>query len=87
MGKDFMWNHNFQPSPEFLELRLKSLTSPTMDVNLIRAAADALSKEAAAIPLMQAGLGWAKQPYVMGGNFFERGSSSLFACEEVWKRK
>jgi hypothetical protein len=58
-----------------------------MDVELIRAACDELSKVAAAIPLMQAGLGWAKQPTIMGGGFFERGSSSLFASEEVWIQK
>ena len=87
MGKDFMWNNNFLPPPEFLELRLASLTAPTMDVELIRAACDELSKVAAAIPLMQAGLGWAKQPTIMGGGFFERGSSSLFASEEVWIQK
>jgi peptide/nickel transport system substrate-binding protein len=84
MGMAFMWNHNFLPSPEFLALREASLFSPTMDVNLIRAATDELSKEAAAIPIMQAGLGWAMQPNIMGGGFFERGSGSLFASEEVW---
>jgi peptide/nickel transport system substrate-binding protein len=87
MGKDFMWNNNFLPPPEFLELRLASLTAPAMDVELIRAACDELLKVAAAIPLMQAGLGWAKQPTIMGGGFFERGSSSLFASEEVWIQK
>jgi peptide/nickel transport system substrate-binding protein len=86
-GPEFMWNKNFLPPPEFLELRLASLTSPTMDVDLIRAACDALSKVAAAIPFMQAGLGWAKQPTIMGGGFFERGSSSLFASEDVWIQK
>jgi peptide/nickel transport system substrate-binding protein len=84
MGKDFIWNKNFLPPPEFLELREVSLTSPTMDVELIRAACDELSKVAAAIPLMLAGLGWAKQPTIIGGGFFERGSGSLFAAEEVW---
>jgi len=66
LGKDFMWNHNFLPPPEFLELRELSLTAPTMDVDLIRAACDVLSKEAAAIPIMQAGLGWVMQSYIMG---------------------
>jgi len=84
LGPEFMWNKNFLPPPEFLEARLASLTSPAMDLDLIRAACDELSKIAAAIPLMQAGLGWAKQPTVMDGGFFERGSGSLFAAEEVW---
>ena len=84
MGPSFMWNHNFLPPPEFLEAREASLYSPTMDVNLIRAACDELSKVAAAIPLMQAGLGWAKQPTIMGGGFFQRGSGSLIASEEMW---
>jgi peptide/nickel transport system substrate-binding protein len=87
MGKDFMWNNNFLPPPEFLELREASLTAPTMDVNLIRTACDVLSKEAAAIPIMQAGLGWVMQSYIMGGGFFERGSSSLFASEDIWLKK
>lgn len=87
LGMDFMWNHNFLPSPEFLALREASLYAPEMDVDLIRAASDQLSKEAAAIPIMQAGLGWAMQPTIMGGGFFERGSGSLFASEEVWIQK
>jgi len=87
MGPDFMWNHNFLPPPEFLELREVSLASPAMDVDLIRAATDQLSKEAAAIPIMRAGLGWAMQPNIMDGGFFERGSSSLFGSEEVWLKK
>jgi hypothetical protein len=58
-----------------------------MDVNLIRAATDQLSKEAAAVPIMQAGLGWAMQPYVKGGGFFEGASSSMFNSEDAWLKK
>jgi peptide/nickel transport system substrate-binding protein len=87
MGNDFLWNKNFLPSPEFLALRDASLFAPTMDVNLIRAATDELSKEAAVVPIMQAGLGWAMQLDIMGGGFFERGSSSLFDSEDVWLKR
>jgi len=87
MGKDFMWNNNFLPPPEFLKLREASLASPDMDIKLIRAACDQLSKEAAAIPITQAGLGWAMQSYVMGGGFFEGASSSMFNSEEAWLKK
>jgi peptide/nickel transport system substrate-binding protein len=87
MGPQFMWNQNFLPSPEFLELREASLTSPEMDIDLIRATSDQLSKEAAAIPIMQGGLGWVMQPYIMGGGFFEGSSSSMFNSEEVWLKK
>ncbi len=87
MGPQFMWNKNFLPSPEFLELREASLVSPTMDVDLIRATVEQLSKEAAAIPIMQAGMGWVMQPYVMDGGFFEGSSSSMFNSEDVWLKK
>jgi peptide/nickel transport system substrate-binding protein len=84
MGPQFMWNNNFLPPPEFLAAREVSLASPQMDVNLIRAATDILSEQASVIPLMQAGLGWAMQKNIMGGGFFERGSSSYFDAAEVW---
>ena len=87
MGPQFMWNNNFLPPPEFLAAREVSLSAPKMDVNLIRAATDALSAKAAAIPLMQAGLGWAMQPDIIGGGFFQRGSSSYFDAAEVWLKK
>ena len=84
LGPDAWWNQNFLPSPEFLELKDASLFAPIMDVNLIRAACDQLSKEAAAIPIMQAGLGWVMQTNIMGGGFFEGSSSSMFNSEDVW---
>jgi len=86
-GPNFMWNHNFLPSPEFLKLEQASMTSPAVDVNLIRAATDELSKEAAAIPLFEAGLGWALQPYVMNGGWLQRGDSSLFETQQTWLNK
>jgi peptide/nickel transport system substrate-binding protein len=87
MGPQFMWNKNFLPSPEFLELREASLVSPTMNVDLIRATVEQLSKEAAAIPIMQAGMGWVMQTNIMDGGFFEGSSSSMFNSEEVWLKK
>jgi peptide/nickel transport system substrate-binding protein len=87
MGPGFMWNQNFQPPPEFLEAREKSLASPTMDVNLIRAATDELSKQAAAIPLFEAGLGWVLQRYVMNGGWLERADSEVFNTEQTWLNK
>jgi peptide/nickel transport system substrate-binding protein len=87
MGMDFMWNHNFYPSPDFLAARNASVNAPAIDINLIRAATDQLSKEAAAIPFMLAGMGWAKQSYIMGGGFFTRGSSDLFNAADVWLNK
>jgi peptide/nickel transport system substrate-binding protein len=86
-GPNFMWNHNFLPSPDFLKLEKASMTSPKADVTLIRAVTDQLSKEAAAIPLWGAGMGWALQSYVMNGGFLERGDSSLFNAEQVWLNK
>ena len=86
-GPQFMWNQNFLPPADFLAAEQKSLASPQMDVNLIRAATNILSQQAAAIPLMQAGLGWAMQTNVKGGDFFKRGSSSYFDSAEVWLGK
>jgi hypothetical protein len=87
MGPEAWWNKNFLPSPEFLELREASLYAPVMDVDLIRATVGQLSKEAAAIPLMQAGMGWVMQTKIMGGGFFEGTSSSLFNSEDVWLKE
>jgi ABC-type transport system substrate-binding protein len=87
MGPEFIWNHNFLPPPEFLRLRMISLTSPTPDVNLIRAATDQLIKEAAAIPLWAGGMGWVMQSYVMDGGLLERGDSSLIRGDEIWLNK
>ena len=87
MGPQFMWNNNFMPPPEFLAAREVSLFAPKMDVNLIRAATDILSEQASVVPLMQAGLGWAMQKDIMGGGFFERGSSSNFNAAEVWLKR
>jgi hypothetical protein len=86
-GPNFLWNHNFLPSPEFLKLEKASMTSPKADVTLIRAVTDELSKEAAAIPLWGAGMGWALQSYVMNGGWLERGDTEYFNAEQVWLNK
>jgi ABC-type transport system substrate-binding protein len=86
-GPNFIWNKNFLPSPEFVKAEQASMTSPKADISLIRAATDQLSKEAAAIPLWGAGLGWVSQKYVMNGGFLERGDSSFFNTEQVWLNK
>jgi ABC-type oligopeptide transport system substrate-binding subunit len=84
LGKDSLWNHNFGPSPEFLKLREASLFAPAMDANLIKAATDQLSKEAAVVPLAQAGMGWAIQPNIKDGGWGERGSTDIFNSEKTW---
>jgi len=87
LGKDSLWNHNFLASPEFLKLRETSLYAPTMDITLIRAATDQLTREAAAIPLAHAGLGWIMNPSVKDSGNLERSSSDSFKSEQMWLDK
>lgn len=84
MGPGFLWNHNFLPPPEFLKLRDAATASPVIDPNLIRAAIDELSKEAAAIPIFQGGMGWASKTDIMDGGWAERLNSLLFKPEQAW---
>jgi hypothetical protein len=56
-----------------------------MDVNLIRAATDYLSKEAKIIPVLCGGTGYAFLPYVMNGGWNDRGAG--WNPEEIWLDK
>jgi len=80
-----MMNSVWLRTPEFIELYNKTLSSPTMDVNLIRAATDYLSKEAKIIPVLCGGTGYAFLPYVMNGGWNDRGAG--WNPEEIWLDK
>jgi peptide/nickel transport system substrate-binding protein len=80
-----MMNSVWLRTPEFIELYNKTLSSPTMDVNLIRAATDYLSKEAQIIPVLCGGTGYAFLPYVMNGGWNDRGAG--WNPEEIWLDK
>jgi ABC-type transport system substrate-binding protein len=87
LGPDSLWNHNFKPSAEFLKLKDASLLAPKLDPNLVKAATDQLSKEHAAIPFAQAGMGWSMQKYVKDGGFNTKSSTDQFDVVNIWLDK
>ncbi len=86
-GPDSFWNHNFVPSDTYTQLRLKSLNAPTYDVNLVRAATDQLTKEAACVPFAEAGLGWIATSYIKDAGWDQRSTVETLTSENVWLNK
>jgi hypothetical protein len=80
-----MMNSVWLRTPEFEELYNATLSSPTMDVNLIRAVTDYLSSEAQIIPVLCGGTGYAFQSYVMDGDWNNSGAG--WNPEEIWLNK
>jgi hypothetical protein len=58
-----------------------------MDIKLIRAVTDILTRDASIIPINQSGKGWAIQPYVMDSGFMERHTAPFFKPEQTWLNK
>ncbi|OGO24880.1 MAG: hypothetical protein A2144_06595 [Chloroflexi bacterium RBG_16_50_9] len=80
-----MMNSIWLRTPEFIKLYDATLTSPTADVGLIRAATDYLSAEAQVIPVLLGGSGYAYLPYVMNGGWNDRENG--WKPEEIWLNK
>jgi peptide/nickel transport system substrate-binding protein len=81
----FSQNLIWARTPEYTELFNKSTTAPKADVNLMRACADFLTKEASVIPMMCGGSGYAHANYVKGGGWYSRGGD--WSPEDTWLDK
>jgi peptide/nickel transport system substrate-binding protein len=57
-------NQVWQRTPEFINLYNASLSSASMDINLIRGVTDYLTQQAQVIPIFSGGSGYAVAPYV-----------------------
>lgn len=80
-----MMNSVWLRTPEFIELYNATMSAPTMDVNLIRAVTDYLSKNAQIIPVFCGGSGYAFQSYVMDGDWNNTGAG--WNPETIWLNK
>jgi peptide/nickel transport system substrate-binding protein len=80
-----MMNSVWLRTPEFIELYNATLSSPTMDVALIRAVTDYMSEEAQLIPVFSGGSGYAFLSYVMDGAWNNREAG--WDPEEIWLNK
>jgi peptide/nickel transport system substrate-binding protein len=80
-----MMNSVWLRTPEFIELYDATLSSPTMDVELIRAVTNYLSEEAQIIPVFSGGSGFAFQSYVMDAEWNNREAS--WSPELTWLDK
>ena len=88
-GLQFLFNilgKSWQRSPELLQAYQTSITSPSIDINLIRAVTNIITKDASIIPINESGSGRIRQPYVIAG-YNERGNLSMFNRELVWLNK
>lgn len=74
-------------TPEFKQAYYASITAPTMDIKLIRAASDMLIQDASIIPVNESGKGWAIKSYVMDSGFLERYMPPFLKSEQAWLNK
>ncbi len=78
-------NSVWERTPEFIDLYNATLSSPTMDVNLIRAVTDYLSREALIIPVFSGGTGYAFFDYVKDAEWNKWGAG--WRPETTWLDK
>ncbi len=64
-----------------------SLKSLKVDINLIRAVTDEMSKNALVIPIKEGGQAQCIQPYVMNAGLNERGTIAMWKPEQTWLDK
>jgi peptide/nickel transport system substrate-binding protein len=78
---------SWQRTEKYTELLNASLGSLTVDVNLIRAVTDEMSKYTLAIPIKEGGQAQCIQPYVMDAGLNERGTIAMWKPEQTWLDK
>lgn len=81
-----MFGANLEKSPEFTQALAAATSSPTVDVDLIRTAANILIKNALVIPVWEIGSGLTSQKYVTA-DFGRRGLPVFYSVEKVWLNK
>jgi peptide/nickel transport system substrate-binding protein len=77
---------SWERTPEWVQSYQTITSSPRPDVNLIRQAADAMTREASIIPIIEGGSTHAAQAYVQI-KLYNRGSTPFWNTEEVWLDK
>jgi peptide/nickel transport system substrate-binding protein len=88
-GLDFMLNQIGQSwlrTPELKQAYQAALSSPVVDIELIRACTDIITKDALIIPVHEDGAGIAHYPYVVT-SFNERGTQGFWNSEDAWLAK
>jgi peptide/nickel transport system substrate-binding protein len=80
-----MMNTVWLRTPEFIELYNTTLSSPTMDIDLILAVTNYLSEDAQLIPVFSGGTGFAYSSYVMDGDWHNREAD--WNPETIWLDK
>jgi ABC-type transport system substrate-binding protein len=70
-------------TPELTQAYEASYSSPAQDIELIRAVTNIMTGDALLIPLCEAGICRAQQPYVVAG-YGERGHTALWNSEDAW---
>jgi len=78
---------NWARTPDYVVLYNKTMTSPTPDIALARAAYGYLQSEAQIIPIVGSTSFWAFASYVMNGGFCERGMFPFLKPEQLWLNK
>ena len=89
LGLQFLMNFvgkSWQRTPELLQAYQTSITSPSIDINKIRAVTNMITQDASIIPVFESGSGRIRQPYVIAG-YNERGSLAMFNTELFWLNK
>jgi peptide/nickel transport system substrate-binding protein len=82
----FLYGNNLQKTPELMQAVGAATSSPTPDVNLIRAATDLITRDAILIPLYEIGSQRVDAPYVVA-DFGHRGYPAFSSLETAWLNK
>jgi hypothetical protein len=90
LGLQFLFNmigQSWLKTPELMQDYQAILTSPTVDIENIRAITDMITKDALIIPIHEGGgLGRVDAPYFTAG-YGERGHVLLWNAEDAWLNK
>jgi ABC-type transport system substrate-binding protein len=82
----FLYGNNWQKPPEFMQALGAATSAPALDVSLVRATTDLLTKNALLIPIYEIGGGRVEQPYVVA-DFGHRGLPAFSSLETAWLNK
>jgi peptide/nickel transport system substrate-binding protein len=81
----FLFGNNWQKPPELMQAFGAATSAPALEVSLVRATTDIMTKNALVIPLYEIGSGRAEQPYVIA-EFGTRGLP-FSNVETIWLNK
>lgn len=78
---------SWEKSPEFIALYDATMSSPTEDIELVKAVLHYMQDECLLAPVSAGGKGWAEQPYVMDAGWNTRSLISWWTFEKCWLDK